>query len=208
MSCTMSPSVVRRSTSMPWRANVRSMWFRRCSTSAAEALAGSLRSLRLDVNLLARLGVLAAQAGRCPGSPPRAGRAARPRPPRAAGTGASGRCSQPAAAMKSETTKTSERRRSVLPARSRIRARSVAPGVRTPVLAHDLMDQPQRLDLAASWRHHLVDVAREQHRADTVAVARQQARDHAGEVDDEVALARLRRPEVDRAARGPAAARP
>ena len=68
--------------------------------------------------------------------------------------------------------------------------------------AEQVVDQAQDLDPAAAGRDRALDLAAVEHRADPVAVARQQPRERRHEVDQHAPLEplRVRRPEVDRRA--------
>ena len=110
--------------------------------------------------------------------------------------------SQPGALMKSEMTKTSERRLIERRPASSSGLRSVNGAVRQARLVEQVVDQPQHLDPPAAGRDRPLDPTAVEHRADAVAVPGQQAGQRRDEVDQDRPLLALGvdRPEVDRRA--------
>ena len=110
--------------------------------------------------------------------------------------------SQPGALMKSEMTKTSERPLIAAGPPSSSGVRSVKGACGRRGLRQQVVDEPQDLDAAAAGGDRPLDPAPVEHRADAVAVARQQPRERRHEVDQHAPLQALgiRGAEVDRRA--------
>ena len=180
---TRSSSVASSSVSTPARAERLAQLASRAARRRRAKRLRKPRVVGVDDQLLAGLGVAASSPGRGRAGPSRAGRTGAPPSPRGAAPAGPAAFSQPGALMKSETTKSVERRLIVRCAASSSSRRSVAPrgrfGGRAP---------PSRCSRCSTWtpaaarRQHGVDVGAVEQGADAVAVARQQARQHGDEL--------------------------
>ena len=196
---TRSSSVDSETASTPARLNASLKVASRCSRGLSEAPPEAL-VVRVDVELLAGLGVLHDQrpdVGQLHLAP-----VEEPDGEHLVALGEQVERPLPAGAlMKSEITKTSERRLIECWPASSSGVRSVM-ARRVAWRAQQVVDQAQDLDPAAAGRDRALDLAAVEDRADPVAVARQQPRQRRHEVDQDrlASGARGRRPEVDRRA--------
>ena len=156
--------------------------------------------VRVDEELLAGLGVLDHHHARDPAAPSRADRSSRTATISCRCASRASASVQPGALMKSDTTKTSERRGIIWKpvCSSSLEVRRAGVALDRP--REHLVEQVEHVPTAAPRLDDRIDAVAVEERAHAVAVAGEQAREHGDEIGRHRALAHVLRAEVDRRA--------